>query len=277
MMLSTQNSNGLSNDQLMATCPSIFAMTPWGGDATHKGMSDKYDFIPTIQVIDKMRDEGLLPVKAMQANTRIEGKGEFTRHIIRFRSSRLSWNVGDSLPEIVLVNSHDGSSSYQLSAGIFRLVCSNGMIVKSHDFGSYTTRHQGNVIDGVLDATYKIMDDIPMLEARVAEYQSLTLSQYQQKEYCERAIGLRWDKDENGQYPCDPTQLLRTRRSADNGDSLWLTYQRVQENLIKGGIRPLSHHGRKTRKVISPLADYKLNRDLWALTDATAHPESVAY
>lgn len=270
MMLSTQNTNGLSNDQLMATCPSIFAQTPWGGDATHKGMSAKYDFIPTIQVIDKMRDEGLLPVKAMQAKTRIEGKGDFTRHIIRFRSSRLSWNVGDSLPEIVLVNSHDGSSSYQLSAGIFRLVCSNGMIVQSHDFGSYSTRHQGNVIDGVLDATYKIMDDVPMLEDRVHSYQALTLTQDQQKAYCERAIGLRWDKDEKGQYPCDPTQLLRTRRSADNGDSLWLSYQRVQENLIKGGIRPLSHHGRRTRKVISPLSDYKLNRDLWALTEEIA-------
>jgi hypothetical protein len=255
---------------MLATCPSIFAETPWAGDATHKGMSGKYDFIPTIQVIDKMRSEGLMPVKAMQAKTRIEGKGDYTRHIIRFRSDRLAWNVSDSVPEIVLVNSHDGSSSYNLSAGIFRMVCANGMIIQSHDFGSYSTRHQGNVIDNVLDATYRILEDVPKLEDRVSTYQALTLTQDQQRAYVERAIGLRWDKDSDGHYPCDPGQLLRVRRSADNGDSLWLSYQRVQENLIKGGIRPLSHRGRRTRKVISPLSDYKLNRDLWALTEEIA-------
>ncbi len=276
MMHTTQNLNGLSNDQLMQTCPSIFAPTPWGGDDTHKGMSSKYDFIPTIQVVEKMRSEGLIPIKAMQAKTRIEGKGEFTRHIIRFRSPRMDWKLNDSIPEIVLVNSHDGSSSYQVAAGIFRLVCLNGMVVKSHDFGSYTTRHQGNVLDGVLEATYKILEDVPLLEDRVAEYQALTLTPDQQKTYTEAAIGLRWDKDSLGHFPCDPSQLLRVRRMEDRGDSLWLTYQRVQENLIKGGIRPSSHHGRKTRKVVSPLSDYKLNRDLWELTEATAHPELVA-
>jgi len=254
----------------MHTCPSIFAQTPWGGDATHKGMSTKYDFIPTIQVVEKMRSEGLLPIKAMQAKTRIPGKGEYTRHIIRFRSPRVDWKVDGSIPEIVLVNSHDGSSTYQLAAGIFRVVCLNGMVVKSHDFGSYATRHQGDILDGVLEATYRIIEDVPMLEDRVQEYQALTLTYDQQKVYAERALGLRWDKDEQGMYPVEPYKLLTQRRRADEGDSLWMTYQKVQENLLKGGQRPDKRMARKTRKVISPLADYKLNGDLWALTEETA-------
>lgn len=269
-MLEAYNPNGLSNDQLIHVAPSIFATEPWQGDEARRGMSSSYDFIPTIQVVEKMREEGLLPVKAMQAKTRIEGKREFTKHIIRFRSPRMSWKVNDSVPEIVLINSHDGSCSYQVSAGIFRLVCSNGMIIQSHDFGSYYTRHQGNVLDGVIEATYKILEDIPQIESRVNEYQALTLNPEQQKAYVERAIGLRWDKDKDGHFPVDPLQLLRARRTADEGNSLWLTYQRTQENLLKGGMRPRSFRGKKARSVTSPLTDYKLNRDLWSLTEEIA-------
>ncbi len=271
MMTSFQNPNGLTNDQLMHVAPSIFAAEPWGGDATHKGVSDRYEFIPTIQVVEKMRSEGLVPIKAMQAKTRIPGKGEYTRHIIRFRSQQFEWKLNSSIPEIVLVNAHDLSSSYQLSAGIFEMVCANGLIVQSHDFGSYSTRHQGNIMDGVIDATYKIISDLPMLEDRVNQYQSLTLTYDQQKVYAERALGLRWDKDEKGLYPVEPHKLLVQRRRADEGSSLWKIYNKVQENLIKGGQRPDSRLGRKTRKVVSALADYKLNRDLWQLTEETAN------
>lgn len=266
-----QNSTGLSNEQLQVLAPSIFATEPWSGDDTRRGMSDKYNFIPTIQVIEKMRGEGLVPYKAMQAKTRIAGKGEFTKHIIRFRSPRLDWNISDSIPEIVLFNSHDGSCSYQVSAGIFRLICSNGCVVQSHDFGSYAARHSGNIMDNVIDATYRIIEDVPKIESRVAEYQSLTLNPDQRKSYVEQAIGLRWDKDEEGNYPIDPMQLLSLRRRQDAGDSLWLTYQTVQENLIKGGQRPdWRRGGKRTRKVVSPLSDYKLNRELWGLTEETA-------
>jgi len=85
------------------------------------------------------------------------------------------------------------------------------------------------------------------------------------------AIGLRWDKDEKGQFPVDPCQLLKQRRSADEGNSLWKTYNKIQENLVKGGQRPIGRHGRRTRKVTSALADHKLNRDLWGLTEEIAN------
>jgi len=184
MMQSLQNLIGLDNTQLMHIAPSIFASEPWGGDDTRKGVSSKYEFIPTIQVVEKMRSEGLVPIKAMQAKTRIPGKGEFTRHIIRFRSPNLKWSLNSSIPEIVLVNAHDLSSSYQLSAGIFEMVCANGLIVQSQDFGAYITRHQGDIMNGVIEATYKIIEELPMLEERVAEYQALTLNYDQQKKLC---------------------------------------------------------------------------------------------
>jgi len=115
-----------------------------------------------------------------------------------------------------------------------------------------------------------------MLESKVAEYQALTLNLDQQKEYAEMAIGLRWDKDEKGLYPVDPSQLLKQRRSADEGNSLWKIFNKVQENLVKGGQRPTGRLGRRTRKVTSAIADHKLNRDLWNLTEHIANAPCFA-
>ncbi len=106
-----------TNDQLHRSTPSIFASTPW------HHMSDRYRFVPTIEVVDLLRDRGFQPVRAQQSRSRIEGKGAFTERLIHFRNESLidAPGVGEEIPELVLVNSHDGTSSYQLIAGIFRL------------------------------------------------------------------------------------------------------------------------------------------------------------
>src|SRR4051794_12094622 len=121
----------LSHDQIRRVAPSVFAETPWSN------MSDRYGFVPTVAVLGMLAGEGFYPVRAAQSKTRIEGKSDFTKHMIRFR--HLDYlkpsQVGQELPELVLTNSHDGTSGYQLAAGIFRLVCSNGMVVQSSDFG----------------------------------------------------------------------------------------------------------------------------------------------
>lgn len=257
----------IQNDQLRYLAPSVFAANPWAGDDTHKGMSEKYLFVPTIDVVEKLRGEGMDLVQAIQKKCRIAGKGNFTKHILRFSiPSTGNWSINDSKPEIVLMNSHDGSSSYQVSAGVFRLVCSNGMIVQSHDFGSYKTRHSGNVMDDVLEATFRVIEDVPKIEAKVDQFQSIMLDQDQQRRYVEAALGLRWKED----APLDPRQLLTVRRSADRGESLWMTYQVAQENLIRGGLRPFGRRAPKVRAITSPITDYKLNQDLWALTEKTA-------
>src|SRR5262249_39656086 len=145
----------LTNDQLHRSAPSIFASTPW------HHMSDGYRFVPTIEVVDLLRGRGFQPVRAQQSRSRIEGKGAFTKHLIRFRHDSLidAPRVGEEIPELVLVNSHDGTSSYQLMAGIFRLVCSNGLVVQSTDFGSIRVHHSGgkDFQQRVIDATYQIV------------------------------------------------------------------------------------------------------------------------
>ncbi len=260
----------LGNDELRHYAPSIFAETPWTGNGDHRGMSNKYTFIPTIQVVDAMRKEGFVPVKAAQGRSRIEGKGEFTKHMVRFRlpdeAIKAKWDVGEILPELVLVNSHDGTSSYQVSAGLFRLVCKNGMVVQDAECGAYRTRHSGDIAGEVIEATYSIINEMPRIGSTVQDWQQTQLTPQQQETFAAAAIGLRWEPD---QAPIEPRQLLSLRRREDAGSSLWQTFQTTQENIIRGGLRGRNASNRiqRTRAVGSVGEDIRLNRALWTLTE----------
>lgn len=260
------NQSGLSDDQLRGVAPSIFADRPW-----HTA-SEKYAFIPTSAVVARLRQEGFVPIKAQQSLTRIPGKGDFTKHMLRFRRVGLPGvlSVGDTIPEIVIINSHDMTSSYEVSAGLWRLVCLNGMTVQDSQFGSIRTRHTGDIVGEVIDATYKIVDDFPALMDRVQTYKALPMPEPMQRAYAESAAMLRWDEAEA--RPIEPEQLLHVRRSEDRDPNLWLTYQRVQENLVKGGLRGRNRsNGRmSTRAINSVTEDVKLNKALWHLTESMA-------
>lgn len=256
----------LNNEQLQRVAPSIFASAPW------ERVSERYAFIPTIQVVDALRGEGFLPVKAMQSKTRIEGKGDFTKHLIRFRRQQdLEIEKGTELPEIVLVNSHDRSSSYQLSAGIFRLVCSNGMVVKSSSFGDIKVQHSGNIVGRVIEGSYSIINDMPKVLEQVESMKAITLGNHEQHAFAKAALELRYPTDEagNSRSPVEADQLLKVRRYDDATNTLWNTLQRVQENFIKGGLRGTGTTGKRTttRAIKSVTEDVRLNKALWMLAE----------
>src|ERR1035438_3281167 len=117
----------LTLDEFARRAPSALATRPY--DA----MSAKYTYVPTLGVIEAMIKAGFQPFSAVQSRTRIVGKGDFTKHMLRFRHQDMSRTcaVGDVIPEVVLINPHDGTSAYKLIAGLYRLVCSNGMMVPS--------------------------------------------------------------------------------------------------------------------------------------------------
>ena len=110
----------LSDDQIRRVAPSIFA------DAPHESRSERYAYIPTAAVLAELRKEGFQPFMVCQTRVRDEGKREHTKHMLRLRHS--SQINGAEANEIVLLNSHDGTSSYQMLAGMFRFVCSNGLV-----------------------------------------------------------------------------------------------------------------------------------------------------
>lgn len=267
---STASGTALDHNHIKAYAPSVFAERPW------MKMSAKYQFVPTIKIIEGMQQEGFNVVKATQSKSRIEGKGEFTKHMLRFRRSDQALTVGDTFPEVVLVNSHDGTSAYKLYAGLFRLACANGMVCCLGNLSEYTTRHTGNIQGEVIEASYKIVQDFPQIIDQVATWRGKELTTQQQVAFAESAALLRWEQE---QEQPTPERLLAVRRPEDRAEekSLWGASQRVQEALIRGGNR-YDHRDergrllqrRRTRGVTGIDQDVKLNRALWALTEKMA-------
>lgn len=246
----------LSDEQIFKAAPSVFA------DAPHNSRSARYAYIPTCEVVNGLRAEGFQPFMACQARSRIEGKSEFTKHMIRFRHQNQI--IGDTANEIILVNSHDGTSSYQMLAGCFRFVCHNGLICGS-EVEDFRIRHSGDVLTNVIEGAYHIVDEFEQVDSAKELMQSVVLSPGQQNAFANAALQLRYDPDDN--VPIEAYKLNAARRSSDRGDDLWHTLNRVQENMIQGGVRGINRNGGRmsTRKVTGVSENIRLNRAIWSM------------
>jgi len=254
----------LDEVQLSKLVPSVFAT----GGANNT--SSKYGFIPTIEVVRGMRKAGFYPVMAAQSKSRIDGRENFVKHLMRFRhESNLSNERKEGmLSEIVLVNSHDGTTSYQLRAGIYRLVCSNGMIV-GDEICCRRIKHQGSVIEKVVEAANDLIEISPISVEKALEWKQIPLSREAQYAYAETASTLRWQE---GEELVHAGKLLEPRRTEDTNNDLWTTFNVIQENLVRGGIRYRTENNQrqKTRPVNSVGENVRLNTALWALTEKMA-------
>jgi hypothetical protein len=260
--------NFLSLDTLVRVAPSIFTTT---GAAT---TSEKYKHISTFEVIKGLMSEGFMPVKAMQNRTRTNDKAPFTKHMVRFRHVNSIPTVGGLLPELVLVNSHDGLSSYRLTAGLYRLICSNGLVA-GKSFTDVRVKHQGDVVGNVIEGSYTVMKDATMLLEQAEQMSSVALAAIEKQIFAESAYQLRFDGDDSlTKEAIKPEQFLKPRRFQENGkNDLFTVFNIVQENMIKGGLRGWSrdHNGRvkytSTREIKSIDKNNTLNRALWTLAE----------
>jgi hypothetical protein len=264
-----RNNSPLSNEQIQRLAPSAFAGQPY------EKQSDRYAFIPTSSVIDAMRDNGYLPTEASQSRTRIAGKQFFTKHLLRFRqqSTELA-NVGDSAMELVLVNSHDGSSAYRLMLGVFRLVCSNGLIVSESLAESIRVRHTGNIVNDVLEGSVKLIESAPIVQQTMESWRRIELSTPETQIFAEQALAIRYDGE---QAPVTVEQVLQARRFEDKTNNLWTVFNRVQENTLRGGQRYLTAgtvRRNRTREVKGIDQNTNLNRALWTLAEKMAELKS---
>lgn len=269
----TKNVRPLANDEIMRFAPSVLA------EDKHPSRSDRYAFISTITVVEAMRQNGFFPIRVAQGRTRIEDRRDFTRHVVVFRqaddiqrgAAALArgghHRVDELFNEIVLYNSHDGSSSYQLSAGKFRLVCTNGLIVSEAVLDTIRVPHAGrSVADRVVEGAFYIMQQLPVVDETIAAWQQAQLPAPVQAAFGRAAIELRWD-DADGHRPVGPADVLRPHRPADQQHDLWTVFNRVQENLLKGGMLGRTRKG-DTRKVgaVNGVSDnVRLNKALWTL------------
>jgi hypothetical protein len=259
-----RSEQALSDDQMRAVAPSVFA------ESKHSSRSDKYEFIPTSQVLAGLRKEGFQPFMVAQGASRIEGKAEFTKHMLRLRHEGQG-KVQGQANEIILINSHDGVSSYQLLAGVFRFVCCNGMVCGdvSHDI---RIPHKGQIQDDVINGACRIIQDFERVDGVIDAMRQTVLDTVEQYELSRSMLALRYGTNEQGEVkaPVSPFAPLTRQRLEDLGSDLWTTFNVLQENLVRGGLPGRSSNNRRvtTRPIVGIDSNLALNRGLWELAEA---------
>lgn len=257
--------NILTPDQIRKTAPSVFS------EGYHKNLSKSYRFYPTTRLIDDMAGEGYFVTQASEQRSRDPKAPAVRKHLLRFtHADYLERNMAknDEMPQIIMTNSHNGMASYQLMAGVFRMVCINGMIVADSVIASVRIRHSGHLFNEVVDKSLEIAYSIPLLVEKIKEMKARILTDKEIREFAYEASKLRFP---NGNL-ISPMEIVSPRRKEDAGRSLWTVFNVVQENALKGGLDLLPPDGsrreRSSSRALTGIdTSTKMNRGLWHLAD----------
>ncbi len=253
----------LTQDELFIQAPALFTNEP------HYDVSDKYHFIPTIDVINEIKANNWHPVSVSEASVRDEDKEGYQQHLVRFRHFDDLLSPQDNAVELLLFNSHDRSKSFSISAGIYRFVCSNGLVIADSIFESYKIKHLGDRENDVATAVANITAIKPKLMAKIDKLESIKLTQLEKESFARSSIPLRFDKH----LQIDHTDLLVPHREEDIHDNLYTVLNVIQENLLRGNISGTNKEtGRRftSKEITSISKDVDINQNLWDIAERIA-------
>ncbi|MEM5557381.1 DUF932 domain-containing protein [Aliarcobacter cryaerophilus] len=256
----------LSNEELFNIAPSIFSENPI------EGVSDKYAFVPTYKLLDTFRDSGYYPINAGESKVRDEASEGYQKHIIQFRSleNLLRPNAKDEYEDIVLTNSHNRTSSFIVDLAVFRIVCSNMLVVPSKSFVHTSIVHVGFTEQKVKNAIKEVTSYMPKIKEEVAKFKSIYLTSAEEQMLANAAIDIRFDT--NTHY-IEAKELLKVNYEEDKTSTLWSAYNRIQEAMIRGGVKMKNLVTGKnfTSKAINGIdATIKFNKELFEIVQNVA-------
>lgn len=265
---STQLDSYLTKEQIKEVAPVVFATEP-----TNKNVSEKYLHVNTETVIDDLAKLGWLPVTAMQRRTKPRKDGSPTirsKHMVSFQNPDLmikGTNGDDAFPRIIVTNSHDGLSSFQFRVGIYRLVCSNGLVVADEEFSAFSIKHKGYTFEELQTVVSSAVEDLPNKIVVLNKMQDRMLTAEEQRQLAIDAMALRSTNPDTKYDEASIQEVLTATRKEDEGDSLWLVFNRVQESIINGGYSAALRGSkvRKVKKIKSFERDLQVNQDLFKL------------
>jgi hypothetical protein len=273
------NNTALTNERIQQLAPAVFSSTK------ADGLSERYASLNTAQLLPVLADFGYFPMQAAQKKSR-KGEAQHSSHMLSFAKTYHTQDIiGDVRPEIILYNSHDGSSSVRLFAGCFRFICSNG-IVAGDGFQS-RMYHNAKAINGFEDMLASTVDSLPLLMERIEKLRSTKLMYGDAVEMARKGVQTRWKMfDETiedipfGSYATEKTvrDALTVQRNEDDYMDAFTVFNRIQEAVVRGNafVRSLTKantkHGdtgmmRKARPISSVSEGIRVNSELWTMAE----------
>ena len=260
-MLDLSKDDFLTTDQIKERAKSVFTET------ASPTVSDKFTHIPTYKVIEDMSQLGWNVVDAKEVKAR-KGVG-FQKHLVVFRNPDVVINGSDGdtvFPQILLTNSNDGKNAFIFTAGLFRLVCENGLVISTHEFENVKMRHMGYTFEELQTQIRAMVEQLPLTVESMNKMKAIQLSGEQAKELAKKALTTRFTEEQIQSVNIDLDSLLEPTRPEDKGSDLWSVFNVIQEKILDGSFSYMSGAKvRKARKVKNFKQDIEINQKLFAI------------
>ena len=243
----------LTEDEIRQRCPLVFATSP-----TNSKVSEKYTVANTYTVIQDMEKLGWKVVRAAQRRATKKSSGRFSYHMVALQNPDIKITkqvdggeeIVECFPQIILTNSHDGLSCFQFRVGLYRCICSNGLVISDAELSEFKIRHIYYSFENLRAVVVRILEALPSKVERMSQMSNVLLSEDQKLDFAKKALSIRKGVKEEELQADEETykDLLTPVRKEDEGSSLWNVYNVLQEKIVKGGYTT-AEEGKKARKV----------------------------
>ena len=258
-----QSAKFMSKEAISKVAPSVFTMNP------SNEVSDKYTHIPTEEVIDDMEELGWGVVDAKEVKARTNHTKGFQKHLLVFRNDNIVIEGADGdtvFPQILLTNSHDGKNAFTFTAGLFRMICENGLVIADTEFEDVKMRHMGYTFEELQGMIKDMVEKLPLTVQSMNKMKEVELEEKTIVELAKDLLDIRV-KDTNNSYKNEAIdEVLTTQRKEDEGNGLWEVFNTIQENIINGNFHYNTEGGkeRQARIIKNFKQDLDLNRKMFA-------------
>ena len=233
-MINLQSTEFLSLEEIKEIAPSVFTTNG------SKDTSDKYTHIPTDRVIRDLEVLGWKVADVKEVAARKEDNKGFQKHLVVFRNEDvvITGEDGDTVyPQILLTNSHDGKNSFKFQAGLFRMICENGLVVADESFEDYSIRHMGYDFEALQSLITEMVSNLDLTVESMNKMKQIELDEKQQLELAKKLLDIRLEGTGNAYDDYQPKSINYSQRKEDNGVDLWSVFNRQQENIIEGNFK----------------------------------------
>ena len=287
-MLDLQSNNQLSKDELREIAPSIFSTKP------SPEVSKKYSHIPTDKLIDDMELLGWKVIDAKEVNARTKDTKGYQKHLVVFRNpdiviNQMPKNIVESstsptgyrrtdgtfakknpidtvFPQILLTNSHDGKNAFTFTAGLFRMICENGLVVSTNEFEKVAIRHMGYDFEELQKQVTEMVERLPLTVESMNNMIDTKMNQKSILKFAKDMLAVRFPEDELRRITIDMDEFITPVRPEDKGDDLWSVFNTIQEKIIEGDFEySIGNKVRKARQIKNFKQDQKINKELFSL------------
>ena len=285
-MLDLKKSQKLSKDELREIAPSIFSIVP------SPEVSKKYSHIPTDKLIDDMELLGWNVIDAKEVAARTKGTRGFQKHLVVFRNddiviNQMPNNIVESstsptgyrrtdgtfakknpidtvFPQILLTNSHDGKNAFTFTAGLFRMICENGLVVSTNEFEKVAIRHMGYDFDELQVQINEMVERLPLTVESMNNMIDTKMTQNSIVKFAKDMLAVRFPEDELRRITIDMDEFITPVRPEDKGDDLWSVFNVIQEKIIEGDFDyTIGTKHRKARQIKNFKQDMDLNSKMF--------------